>query len=45
MFDIGKFFGKGLKNTVLMKNGTNLSYHGPWKKLTEDKLNYRWLVG
>ena len=45
MFDIGKFFGKGLKNTVLMKNGTNLSYHGPWKKITEDTLIDRWLVG
>ena len=45
MFDIRKFFGKGLKNTVLLKNGTNFSYHGPWKKITEDTVLDRWLVG
>jgi|TARA_B100002019_G_scaffold289698_1_gene305835 hypothetical protein len=45
MFDITKFFGKGLKNTVMLKNGANLSYHGPWKKITEDTLLDRWLVG
>lgn len=45
MFDIGKFFGKGLKNTVLMKNGSQLSFNGPWKKITEDTVLDRWLVG
>ena len=45
MFDIGKFFGKGQKNTVLLKNGANFSYHGPWKKITEDTVLDRWLVG
>ena len=29
MFDVSKLFGKGDKNTLLMKNGLNFSYNGP----------------
>ena len=39
-----KFFGKGLKNTVMPQNGANPDL-GPWKKITEDTLLDRWLVG
>ena len=30
MFDVSRFFGKGDRNTLLMKNGLNLSYNGPY---------------
>ena len=41
MFDIAKFFGKGLKNTVMPQNGAIPTR----KKITEDTLLDRWLVG
>ena len=44
MFSLDKFFGKGTKGTVLLKNGTNFSYHGPWKKVTTNTEIDRFLV-
>ena len=44
MFSLDKFFGKGTKGTVLLKNGTNFSYHGPWKKVTQNTEIDRFLV-
>ena len=44
MFSLDKFFGKGTKGTVLLKNGTNFSYHGPWKKVTQNTEVDRFLV-
>ena len=43
MFDITKFFGKGLKNTV-MPQMEQIPCFGP-EKITEDTLLDRWLVG
>lgn len=37
MFDVSRFFGKGDRNTLLMKNGLNLSYNGPYS-VVEDGL-------
>ena len=30
MFDVSRFFGKGDKNTLLLKNGLNFSHNGPY---------------
>ena len=35
MFDVSKLFGKGDKNTLLMKNGLNFSYNGPYAVVVE----------
>ena len=30
MFDVSRFFGKGDKNALLLKNGLNFSHNGPY---------------
>ena len=30
MFDVSRLFGKGIRNTLLLKNGLQLSYNGPY---------------
>ena len=30
MFDVSRLFGKGIRNTLFLKNGLQLSYNGPY---------------
>lgn len=45
MFDITKFFGKGLRNTVLARNNSAFSHNGPWKQIYTDTQAARWHHG
>ena len=45
MFDVSKLFGKGDKNTLLMKNGLNFSYNGPYATVVEGLILDRFHVG
>ena len=44
MFDVSRFFGKGDRNTLLMKNGLNLSYNGPYSVVEEGLILDQWHV-
>ena len=44
MFDVSRFFGKGDRNTLLMKNGLNLSYNGPYSVVEEGMILDQWHV-
>lgn len=45
MLDILKYFKKGMKNTLLLKNNSGFSYNGPWIQVYEDTLLDRWHMG
>lgn len=45
MFDITKYFTNGLKNTIMVRNNSGMSYKGPWILLYENTLLDRWHVG
>ena len=45
MFYVSKLFGKGDKNTLLMKNGLNFSYNGPYATVVEGLILDRFHVG
>lgn len=36
MFDVSRLFGKGIRNTLLLKNGLQLSYNGPYVVVRPD---------
>ena len=44
MFDVSRLFGKGDKNTLLMKNGLNFSYSGPYTVVEEEVVLDQWHV-
>jgi len=44
MFDVSRFFGKGDRNTLLMKNGLNFSYNGPYYVVEEGLILDEWHV-
>ena len=44
MFDVSRFFGKGDRNTLLMKNGLNLSYNGPYSVVEDGMVLDTWQV-
>jgi hypothetical protein len=45
MINFSSFFSQGLKNTLRVKNGSNLSYKGPWVLVYPDTVIDRWYVG
>jgi hypothetical protein len=45
MFDIKQYLKDGLKNTLLFRNNSGVSYNGPWKQVYENTLLDRWHVG
>lgn len=45
MIDLKKFFGEGLKNTVLLKNNAGLSHSGPFILADNSTLLDRWHIG
>lgn len=45
MFDITKFFTRGLRNTLLLKPGIHFSIKGPWKQIYTNTAIDRWYVG
>ena len=45
MINFSSFFSQGLKNTLRVKNGTNISYKGPWVLVYPDTVIDRWYVG
>jgi hypothetical protein len=44
MFDVSRFFAKGDKNTLLMKNGLNFSHNGPYLLVEEGLILDQWHV-
>lgn len=44
MFDIGRYLKPGLKNTLLLRNNTNISHNGPWVQVYNDTVLDRWHV-
>ena len=44
MFDVSRFFGKGDRNTLLLKNGLNFSYNGPYLVVEEGLVLDQWHV-
>lgn len=44
MFDIGRYLKAGLKNTLLFRNNTNISFNGPWIQVYGDTVLDRWHV-
>ena len=42
MFNVNNLFGKGVKNTLLLKNGLNFSVGGPFISIQTDTLIDRW---
>jgi hypothetical protein len=45
MINFSSFFSQGLKNTLRVKNGSNMSYKGPWVLIYPDTVVDRWYVG
>jgi hypothetical protein len=45
MFNIGNYLRDGLKNTLLFRNNSGVSYNGPWKQVYSNTLLDRWHVG
>ena len=45
MFDLSKFFTRGLRNTVLAKPGIYFSFKGPWTQIFSGQPIDRWHVG
>ena len=45
MFNVTKFFAGGLKNTILMRNGSAFSYNGPTSQIYTDTQVARWHNG
>lgn len=45
MFDITKYFTKGLKTSIQMKDNGSFSHNGPWKQVYENTLVSRWHSG
>ena len=45
MQNLKKYLTDGLKNTILFRNNTGISYNGPWKQVYTNTLLDRWHVG
>ena len=45
MFDITKYFTKGLGNSIQLQNNGSFSHNGPWKQVYTDTLLARWHSG
>lgn len=45
MFDLKKYFARGLNNTLMLRNNTNLSSNGPWISVYNNTLLQRWHIG
>ena len=45
MFDLSKFFTRGLRNTILAKPGIHFSFKGPWTQIYTGQAIDRWHVG
>lgn len=45
MFDVSKYFMRGLRNTVLAKPGTQFSFKGPWTQIYNGEAIDRWYMG
>lgn len=45
MFNIANFLTTGLKNTILFRNNSGMSFNGPWKQVYADTVLDRWHVG
>lgn len=45
MFDITKYFTKGLKTSIQMKDNGSFSHNGPWKQVYTDTQIVRWHSG
>lgn len=45
MFNIGKYLKDGLKNTLLFRNNSGMSFSGPWIQVYPNTLLDRWHVG
>ena len=42
MFNVNNLFGKGIKNTLLLKNGLNFSINGPFAVVQENTVVDKW---
>jgi len=42
MFNVNNLFGKGIKNTLLLKNGLNFSINGPFTVVRTNTVLDRW---
>ena len=45
MISFASFFSKNVKNTLLLKNGTNIAHKGPWVLVYPDTVIDSWYVG
>lgn len=45
MINFASFFSKNVKNTLLLKNGTNIAYKGPWILVYPNTVVDEWYVG
>jgi hypothetical protein len=45
MINFSSFFSKNVKNTLLLKNGTNIAYKGPWVLVYPNTVVDEWYVG
>ena len=45
MFDITRYFTKGLKTSIQMKDNGSFSHNGPWKQVYTDTQIARWHSG
>ena len=45
MISFSSFFSKNVKNTLLLKNGTNIAHKGPWVLVYPDTVVDEWYVG
>lgn len=45
MFDITRYFSKGLKSSIQLKENGSFSHNGPWKQVYENTQVSRWHSG
>ena len=45
MIDITKYFSRGLKTSIQMKDNGSFSHNGPWKQVYTDTQVARWHSG
>jgi hypothetical protein len=45
MINFASFFSKNVKNTLLLKNGTNIAHKGPWILVYPNTVMDEWYVG
>ena len=45
MINFASFFSKNIKNTLLLRNGTNIAHKGPWVLVYPNTVIDEWYVG